>query len=185
MRLSGYDEDDAGRRKLLEDEVKELTPPGATIDLDEVTGWQESENPLRIRCRVHASRFATVTPQRMLLPAAVFQANRKNPFAQVYRVQPVYFRHGYRETDKITISMPTGYRLEASPSGAEDSTSFAAFSTKSTSESDLLHFERRAELKQYYFPVQSYGSLRAHFEKMRQSDAENFVLHKVGSAQNH
>jgi hypothetical protein len=182
MRLSGYDEDEAGRRKLLEDQVKELTPPGATIDLDTVTGWQESEQPLRVHCRLHASRFATVTHQRMLLHMAVFQANRTNPLHHTSRVQPVYLQHGYRETDKITISIPTGYRLEALPSAAEDNASFATFSAKSTSQGDLLQFERRAELKGYFFPVQSYGSLRAYFEKMRQSDAENLVLHKVDSA---
>jgi hypothetical protein len=185
MRLSGYDEDDAGRRKLLEEEVKELTPPGATIDLDPVTGWQESEQPLRVHCRLHASRYASVTRQRMLLPLAVFQANRTNPLHHASRIQPVYFQHGYRETDKITISIPTGYRLEALPSAAEDNTFFAAFSAKSTSQGDLVQFERRAELKGYYFPVKSYGSLWAHFEKMRQSDVENLVLHKVESTQNH
>jgi Domain of Unknown Function with PDB structure (DUF3857) len=183
VRLSGNDEDEAGRRKLLEDEIKELTPPGATIDLDTVTGWEDSEKPLRVQCHLHASRFAAVSRQRMLLPMAVFQANRTNPLAHAYRIQPVYFQHGYREKDTITISVPSGYRLEALPSAAEDNTSFAAFSSKSTSEAGRLRFERRAQLKEYYFPVQSYGSLREHFQRMRQSDAENVVLHKTDSAQ--
>jgi hypothetical protein len=183
MRLSGNDEDEAGRRKLLEDEVKELTPPGATIDLDTVTGWEDSEKPLRVQCHLHASRFATVSRQRMLLPMAVFQVNRTNPLAHAYRVQPVYFQHGYREKDTITISAPSGYRLEALPSAAEDNTSFAAFNSKSASEAGRLRFERRAQLKEYYFTVQSYGPLREHFQRMRQSDAENLVLHKTDSAQ--
>jgi hypothetical protein len=184
-RLSASNEDDAGRRKLLEDEVKELTPPGATIDLDAVSGWQDSEQPLRIRCRLRAPRFAALTRRRMLFPMAVFQANRKNLFTHAYRVQPVYFQHGYREIDKITISIPAGYRLEALPSEAEDKTSFAAFHAKRSSEAGLLRLERQAEMSGYSFPVQSYGSLREYFEKLRQSDAENVVLHKVDSAQAH
>jgi hypothetical protein len=183
MRLFGNDEDEAGRRKLLEDEIKELTPPGAKIDLDTVTGWEDSEKPLRVQCHLHAPRFATVSRQRMLLPMAVFQANRTTPLAHSYRVQPVYFQHGYREKDTITISAPSGYRLEALPSAAEYNTSFAAFNSKSTGEAGSLRFERRAEMKEYYFPVKSYGALREYFQRVRQSDAENLVLHKTDSAQ--
>jgi len=184
-RLSASDEDEAGRRKFLEDEIKDLTPPGAVIDLDTVTGWQDSDQPLRIKCHLHASRFAAFTNQRMLFPMAVFQANRKNPFAHAYRVQPVYFQRGYREVDKITISIPAGYQLEALPSDADNAAPFAAFHTKLTGETGLLRFERQAEMTGYFFPVQSYGSLRDYFEKLRRNDAENVVLHKVDLAQAH
>jgi len=184
-RLSASDEDEAGRRKFLEDEIKYLTPPGAVIDLDTVTGWQDSDQPLRIKCHLHASRFATFTNQRMLFPMAVFQANRKNPFTHAYRVQPVYFQRGYREVDKVTISIPGGYQLEALPSDADNTAPFAAFHTKLTSETGLLRLERQAEMSGYYFPVQSYGALRDYFEKLRRNDAGNVVLHKVDSAQAH
>jgi hypothetical protein len=184
-RLSASNEDEAGRRKLLEEEVKDLTPSGATIDLDTVTGWQDPEQPLRIKCRLHAARFAAFTQQRMLFPMAVFQVNRKNPFTHVYRVQPAYFQHGYRELDKISISIPTGYRVEAMPSEADDKTPFAAFHTKQYSKDGLLRLERQSEMSGYYFPVQSYGSVREYFERMRQRDVENVVLHKTDSAQSH
>lgn len=184
-RLSASDEDDAGRRKLLEDEVKDLTPSGATIDLETVTAWQDPEQPLRIKCHLRAARFATFTQQRMLFPMAVFRTNRKNPFNHVYRVQPVYFQHGYRELDKISISIPAGYRVEAVPAEADDKTPFAEFHTKRNTEDGFLRLERQSEMSGYFFPVQSYRSLREYFEKMRESDAENVVLHKTDSVQTH
>jgi hypothetical protein len=183
QRLLGADEDEAGRRKLLEDEIKELTPPGATIDLDSVTGWQDSEQSLRIKCRLHAPRFAAFTHDRMLFPIAVFQASRISPFTQSNRVQPAYFSHGYSELDKITISLPTSYRLEAMPSETDYKTSFAAFKAKRTSEAGVVRLERHAVMSEYYFPRESYGSLRGYFEKVRQSDAEIVVLHQVESVQ--
>jgi hypothetical protein len=184
-RLAAFDEDETGRRKLLEDEIKELTPPGVKIDVDSVTGWQDSEQPLRVKCRFHALRFAVLTHQRMLFPMAVFQANRKSPLAHSKRMQPVYFRHGYSEVDKITISMPAGYRLEAIPSEADLKTPFAAFQTKRTGEAGLVRLERHAVISRYYFPPESYGGLRQYFEQLRQSDAENVVLHGVEAAQTH
>jgi len=184
-RLWASDEDETGRRKLLEDEIKELAPPGVKIDVDSVTGWQDSEQPLRVKCRFHALRFAVLTHQRMLFPMAVFQANRKSPLTHSKRMQPVYFRHGYAETDKITIAMPAGYRLEAIPSEAYFITPFGAFQTKRTSEAGLVRLERHAVISRYYFPRESYGGLRQYFQDLRQSDAENVVLHGVEAAQAH
>jgi hypothetical protein len=184
-RLSAADEDEAGRRKLLEDEIKELTPPGATIDVDSVTGWQDSEQPLKVKGRIHASRFAAFTLKRMLFPPAVFQATRKNRFTTANRTQPVFLRHGYSELDRITISLPTGYRLEAVPSETEYKTSFGTFQAKRTSETGAVRLERHAVMSRYYFPIESYGVVRQYFEKQRQGDAENVVLHRLEPAQFH
>lgn len=184
-RLSGYDEDDAGRRRLMEDEVKDLAPAGATIDIDEVTGWQESEQPLRMKCKLHAPRFSALTSRRMIFPLSVFQANSKNPFPQVYRATPVYFGHGYRTADKIEISLPPGYKLEALPSESGATTDFAEFHATRNSEADVVRLERHTEMTGYFFPVRAYGSLRAYFQKLRQSDAQNVVLVKVESDRVH
>ena len=182
-RLSAANEDEAGRRKLLEDEIKDSAPPGATIDVDLATGWQDSEQPLRVKCHFHASRFAVFTPKRMLFPIAVFQASRKSLLSPLKRVQPVYFRHGYSELDKITISLPTNYRLEALPSENHSKTPFAAFQAKRTSEASAVRLERYATMSGYYFPSDSHASLWKYFEELRQSDAENVVLHQLEGAQ--
>lgn len=178
LRLSAYDEDDEGRRKLMEDEVKDLAPASATIDINEVTGWQDSEQPLRVKCHLHAPRFAALTSKRMLFPLSVFQANSKNPFPQVYRTQPVYFGHGYRTADKIEISLPPGYKLEALPSESGVTTDFAEFHAKRSSEAGIARLERHTEMRGYSFPVQSYVPLWAYFQKLRHSDAQNVVLIK-------
>src|SRR5260370_25299315 len=109
----------------------------------------------------------------------------QEPFTHSRRMQPVYFRHGYSEVDKITISMPAGYRLEAMPSEADLKTPFAAFQTKRTGEAGLVRLERHAVMSRYYFPRESYRSLRQYFEQLRQIDAENVVLHGLEAAQAH
>jgi len=168
------------RLMLMEDEVKDLAAPDATIEIDEVTGWHDSEPPLRVKCHLRAPHFAVLTSRRMLFPLSVFQANSKNPFPQVYRTQPVYFGHGYRITDKVEISLPGGYRLEALPPESQSAvtTDFAEFQAKRSSEAGAVRLERHTEMKGNFFPVQSYASLRAHFQKVRQVDAQNVVLVK-------
>ncbi len=185
LRLSAYDEDDAGRRKIAEDQVKDLTPAGVTVDIDSVSGWQDSEQPLRIACHLHAARFASLTAHRMLFPMSVFQVGQKNPYNKTYRVNPVYFQHSYIRKDQITITAPSGYQLEAMPPDSEDKTGFAHFSIKRTTDGALLKMERQREMNGYYFPAQAYRSLREHTEKVRQSDAENVVLHRIESSPSH
>jgi hypothetical protein len=182
-RLSGMEEDEAGRRKLLEDEIKELAPPGATIDVDSITGWENSEQPLRVKGRLHAPRFATLTRKRMLFTPAVFHSVRKRPFIHASRVQPVYLRHGYSELDRITIEVPSTYRIEAASPDTDYKTSFAVFRAERTNQDGALRLERRTTMNGYYFTAEAYGSLRQYFEKVRQSDAETVVLHRVEAVQ--
>jgi hypothetical protein len=92
-------------------------------------------------------------------------------------MQPVYFRHGYSEVDKITISLPAGYRVEALPPEANLKTAFATYQAKRTGEAGVVRLERHAVISQYSFPRESYGSLRQYFDQLRQSDAENVVLY--------
>lgn len=182
-RLSGMEEDEAGRRKLLEDEIKELAPSGATIDVDSITGWDNSDQPLRVKGHLKAPRFAILTKKRMLFTPAVFQSAQKRPFIHTSRVQPVYFRHGYNELDQITIWMPPNYRIEAASPDTAYKASFAMFRAERTNQAGALRLERHTTMNGYYFPVEAYGSLRQFFEKVRQSDAETVVLHLVEAVQ--
>jgi uncharacterized protein DUF3857/transglutaminase superfamily protein len=179
LRLSAYEEDDAGRRKIAEDQVKELTPAGVTVDIDSVIGWQDSDQPLRIKCHLHAARFASLTPHRMLFPMAVFQLHEKNPYNKTFRANPVYLRYSYVRKDQITINMPNGYQLEAMPPDTDEKTTFASIHLKHTSDGSVLKLERQRELNGYFFPARTYPALREFTEKVRQRDAENVVLHKI------
>ena len=184
LRLSAYDEDNAGRLKIAEDQVKELTPAGVTVDIDSVSGWQESDQPLRIRCHLHASRFASLTSQRMLFPTSIFQLHQKNPYNSTYRANPVYLQYGYVRKDKITITLPSGYRLEVMPPDSDEVTAFASIHLKRTRDGALLKLERQREMQGYFFPSKQYLLLREYMEKVRQFDAENIVLRKNEPSQN-
>jgi hypothetical protein len=183
-RLLALDEDEAGRRKLVEDEIKEWTP-GATLTIDSISGWQDTTLPLRVKSHLQASRFAVVTQKRMLFPIAVFQGSRRSSFTYLHRIQPIYLRHGHSELDKVSILLPAGYSLETMSSGEALKTPFAEFRVKRTDEVGVVRMERRAVMNGYFFPADSYGSLWQYFEQLRQSDAENVVLLQLESARAH
>jgi len=176
-RLQGLDEDESGRSALVEDEIKGWMPPGATIDLDSVQGWESSGEPLRVKCRVQAPHFAVFTKQRILFPTGIFQVNQKVPLTHMNRTLPLYFRHGYKELDKVTITVPSEYRVEALPAQATTDSEFASFNVKRTSGKDAVLLERQPELKQFVFPTSYYAPLRQYFQRLRKIDSESVVLH--------
>ena len=176
-RLLAAGRDETGRGELLEDDIKQWLPRGATVRLDSVTGWDRAEEPVRVKCHFYIPHFAVFTQERMLFPPAIFQVNRKALLSGLRRYQPVYFDHPYHEVDNITISLPAGYRLEALPEDFVVNTQFAAFNAKHLGGDGKVHLERSAELRGYYFPPNSYIPLLRYTWQLRKSDADNVVLH--------
>ncbi len=74
-RLEHRRADEAGRRKALEDEVRERLPAGSTVELTNQPNWEGPEEPLRAEFHIKTPNFGTSTGRRLLLPLAVFQAN--------------------------------------------------------------------------------------------------------------
>ena len=84
-RLSVLQEDDAGRRKALEDEAKDWLPDGATVELESAENWESSEEPLRVSYKVKVDSFASAVGKRLLVPAALFKTTKRK---QVFQHPP-------------------------------------------------------------------------------------------------
>jgi hypothetical protein len=175
-RLDAYDEDDAGRKKEIEDEIKSWLPAGATVDIKNIADWEGSEQPLRIECALTIPAFATSTGRRMLVPPAVFHAGRSHPFQHTRRVHPVYFLYPYREVDAITLELPEGFQLEGAPPPRNEQSNFALFKTASSTDSGKLKFQRLFALEGFLFRTEYYGMLRSFYDRMRTADEERLVF---------
>src|SRR5215469_2067841 len=130
LRWSGMDADEAGRKKLVEEKVKAWLPPGTAIEIKTMGAWEDAEQPLRIQLHFHAPHFGVLSSKRMLLPISVFQTNNETLLPQAYRREPVYFSFGYSGLDRITISLPQGYRMEAAPADKDYASTAGVFHFK-------------------------------------------------------
>jgi hypothetical protein len=107
-RLEAINQDEAGRRKDLEDEAREWLPEGSIVTLESVDGWEASEEPLRVHYKIEVSAFAPVAGKRLLVPAALFRTTRqKEAFNHSVRKYPVYFPFAYEELDNIILQTGT------------------------------------------------------------------------------
>jgi transglutaminase-like putative cysteine protease len=91
VRLDGLREDEAERRKELEESLRDRLPQGATVILLNVEGWEESQGPLKAEFEVEIPNFAILAGKRSILPLSVFHSREKNPFSTTHRTHPIYF----------------------------------------------------------------------------------------------
>lgn len=183
-RTSVYQEDDAGRQKEIEDEIKEWLPPAATLEIEKIDDWESTEEPLRVECHLTIPGFAASTGRRLLLPAAVFQVGGRHPFQHATRLYPVYFHYPFQEADDITIKLPEGFRVESLPKPRETKTPFAALETRRTQQSeDSLHIKRHLIMEGYFYRANYYPMLRSFYDTVRSADEERLVLQSAETAQ--
>jgi hypothetical protein len=182
-RLQNREADEAGRRKALEDEVREHLPAGSTVELTNKPDWERPEEPLRAEFHIKTPNFGSSTGRRLLLPLAVFQANTKYPFQTTKRVHPIYFSYPFQTLDDITLEVPKGYEVESLPAPRSKEFPFCRYGISRRSEGGKLRLERRLVMNGYFFHVQGYSALRVFYDAVRAGDEEQVVLKAVEGGQ--
>jgi hypothetical protein len=176
-RLSALNEDDAGRRKRLEDEAKEWLPEGAIVSLDNVEGWEGSDAPLHVRYKIDIPSFASVAGKRLLIPAALFKtAKQKQAFQHNDRKYSVYFPFAYEEIDNLIFQIPEGYSAEAVPAAQDIKLSATRFATSRSFSSNQFVSKRALIVNGIIFPLSQYPELKDFFGKLQAADDEQLVL---------
>jgi len=176
-RLEAINEDEAGRRKDLEDEAKEWLPAGSAVSLDRAEGWESTEEPLRVFYKVEISTFAQVAGKRLLVPAALFRTTRqKEAFNLSVRKYPVYFPFAYQELHNVILHAPEGYSPESTPSATDVKLASTRFATSRSFAGNQFVSKRALVVNGIMFPVAQYPELKSFFDKVLAADQEQLVL---------
>jgi hypothetical protein len=175
-RLEERDNDEAARRKDLEQELSHWLPSGSTVDLGAVTGWTSSEEPLTAEYKVSVPGVVTQTGKRLLVPVGLFESNDTHPFRHASRRLPVYFSYPFREIDNVTIELPGGFQLEATPQTRDFSAGFAIYQRVASFVDNKINLQRRLQMDGYIFMPEQYSSLRAFYDTVRAGDEETLVM---------
>lgn len=183
-RLDAYDEDDAGKGKLIEDEIKDWLPSSATTQITNIANWEGSDEPLRVECDITLPGFGTATGRRLLLPTAVFQAGGKHPFRHAERIHPVYFNFPFQRTDDVTIELPVSLRVESLPGPRNDTAPFGLLEARREQQGNAVRLQRHFALNGFYFRSEHYPMLRSFYDSVRAADEERIVLQAGQAVQN-
>jgi hypothetical protein len=181
-RLDGLEEDDAGRRKMIEDDIRKYLPEGAVLKLTSVQGWDNTEGPLTAEATVDLPNYATSAGRRLLLALGLFQAREQNPFAPQSRKNPIYFHYPLESTDDVTFKLPAGVQIETLPPSRDMDKKAAIYQVTRSSSPGSIHIERRFVMAAFYLDSKYYPVLRGFYGLMGVGDAEQAVLQVGGTS---
>ena len=172
-RLSLYDEDEGGRRKALEEEIKQWLPASAVVEVSKAEPWESSEDDLRVEGAFTVPEFATVSGRRLIFPLAVFQSNETSPFQSDKRTYPIYFEYAYQTRDDIECAFPEGFQPEAQPKPFTYDNNFFHYRCNFSPE---LKFTRSMQLEGFIFERGMYTLVKRGYEQMITGDHGSTIV---------
>ena len=181
-RLSALETDEAGRKKELEDEVKQWLPANAKVEMTDSAAWDKEGEPLTVVLYVEVPEFASAAGKRILVPTALFQPKVKRVLKNGPRKYPVYYHYAFKEIDHINLQLPEGYSAETLATPQKAGTKFAQYSSGASTIGKYVNLERALRFSGIFFPPDQYDELRNFFAKVQAGDDLQTVL-RQGTAE--
>jgi hypothetical protein len=175
-RIDALDQDEAGRRESLEDEVKSWLPKDAVVKLQEARGWETPDAPLNARFKVEVPGFASTAGKRMVSPSYFLSTLQKSMFTSQIRRYPISFPYPFTEEDELIMKLPEGYGVEAPPYRRKTSLSYAGYEISSVVEDRQLITRRKLRFEGSLMPLEKYEELRNFFSVVQKGDGDQAVL---------
>jgi hypothetical protein len=184
-RGEGHLQDDTGRKKTLEDEIKRRLPSGASFELSKIDNWDKTDLPLHVEGTVKLPAFGSPVGRRMMIPATLFLEPQNKAFETAIRHNAVYFDFPNEQIDDVKFRAPAGYKVETLPaSKAIKPGSVVSYEISASQQGSEIEVKRHLVINGLFFPVEYYASLRSFFNTVKSNDEEQIVLQNVESAKN-
>ena len=177
-------EDEAGRRKTINDEITAWLPTGSTFDLGKLDNWKDNNLPLHIEGTVKIPNFGTSAGRRILVPASIFHSGLSAAFRPEKRLYPVYFSSPYEDIDETKFHVPEGFKIEAVPASNQVKPGFVSYEISSAQQNNIVVVKRHLVIDGMIFPVTSYAPLRSFFNQVKSNDDAQIVLQDAETAKN-
>ena len=179
-RRSRNSDDDAARKKALEDEVKGWFAGGAMVKTVNVDGLASFDDALTATFDVTLP-VVSRAGSRVIVPLSVFAAAAANPFAPATRTNPIYFPHAYRVEDEIRLTMPPDHALAVVPPPAKVNAGPLTYSNEVKENGGEVTFRRTLSVDSLLIERKFYGAVRNFFSSVTAADQQPLVL--TGKAQ--
>ncbi len=175
-RMDENDQDDAERRKSLEDELKSLVPVSSQVELINNPDWNSSSDTLVAEYHLQVPEWASVAGRRAFIPSSLFGGGEKRLFESANRVNPIYFAYPYTDIDDVTITVPQGWSVSSLPSPRRADVKACTYDLSVASKDATLHLSRRLMVDIALVGVKDYPTLRSFFQNVRNGDEQQILL---------
>jgi hypothetical protein len=181
-RTEWRNEDEAARKKFLEDQVREYIPVGIEVELTNKPEWDRAEPTLVAVYDLKVPGWASAAGRRALLPFGLFSASEKQLFEHTNRVHPVYFQYPFEKEDDVTIQLPLGWQVSSVPKEMNTDAKAAFYIRKVEDEKGTLHLTRVLRSELLMLDAKYYTALRNFYQLVRTGDDEQIILQPVAAS---
>jgi hypothetical protein len=180
-RVEERNEDEADRKKSLEDEAKGYIPAATELHLTNKPDWTNSSSPLVAEFDLKIPGWVAGAGRRALMPVGIFTAPEKNIFEHEARVHPIYFEFPSEKLDDVSITLPLGWQIGSLPHPMDNDAKAARYILKAENDKGTLHLKRQLSLDLLFLDAKYYPALRNFFQLVRTGDEEQVVLQPIGA----
>jgi len=175
-RSDAWDDDDASRKSMLEDAVKEAIPATIEVELTNKPDWNSASPTLVAEFHLKVPGWAAGAGRRVLLPVGLFCSSEKHVFEHANRTYAVYFHHPYQKIDDINVALPLGWSVGSVPQFDNQEAPAVGYVAKVEDKKGSLHISRKVRVDAVYVPKDKYPVLREFYEMVRSGDDQQVVL---------
>jgi Domain of Unknown Function with PDB structure (DUF3857) len=180
-RVEERNEDQAARKKFLEDEVKQYIPAAAEVELANQPDWGSSAQTLVAEFKLKIPGWASAAGHRELLPVGLFSASERHLFDHSERVQPIYMEFPSQRADDVTIELPAGWQVGSLPPAPNQNAPIVGYALTAEDVQGRLHLRRTLRVDFLLLDPKYYPALRNFFHLVKAGDEEQVVL-QAGTA---
>ena len=136
---------------------------------------------MTLEAEVKSNSYATRTGQRLFVPVCPVHQGYSVPAAAANRTEDIWFNSGYLDEDDITLTIPDGYSIEASPKDVILEQPFATFSFTLKLKGNTLHIKNRLLRKSGRYDKSLYPQLQEFYRTISKTYNQKIVLKKNAS----
>lgn len=185
IRLALRNEDDAARRKYIEDAVKNVIPAASEVTLTNLPVWDSADMTLVAQFDLSVPGWAQMAAHQMLLPVGVFGAEERHAFEHATRVYPVYFEYPYQRVDDLTITLPDNVRIDTLPEARQFGKGSFNYQLTADSSPGRVHLRRELTVNALLLKADAYDAVRYFYQSVRAADDQQLVLTMANSGLSH
>jgi len=179
LRLEKRKDDETGRTKEFENEIKQWLPVSSIFEVTKISNWDNVEQPVHVEGTLRVPSFASAPARGMLMPLDLFQATQTGSFAAAKRVNAIYFQYPYEEIDQITLRAPAGYKCQSAPQPRKADLGAGLYEISATPQDNIVEVKRHLAMKAVLFGKEAYPALRSFFAMVKTNDSAPLVLQKT------
>jgi len=180
-RVEERNEDEADRKKFLEDEAQQYIPAASEIELINKPDWTSSTPPLIAEFKLKIPGWVSGAGSRVLLPVGIFSAPEKNVFEHSQRVHPIYLEFPTQRSDDVSIALPLGWQVSSVPKPLDKDLKAVLYALKAEDQKSTLHLSRTVRLDMMFVDQKYYPAIRDFFQLVRTGDEQQVILQPGGA----